>query len=205
MYHVRFGHYFNFLGRAIHGLAPGSKMAAPWGPKLISTFRGHMDLHHPVREKNLSYFNIGHFSCQIWPLFQFLLRGSCSMDRDAYAYISEHPANCLNHQSFVWFCGPYVRKLIFGHGKAGINFQIYPISPIEIKCIWWSRNDPDPERVKRSKWLLCLETWLWVKVICCYKQFGHLAPFSTDTAYLWKWWSAMLHNMTFSLGQVRNN
>ena len=49
--------------------------------------------------------------------------GSCSMDHDAYAYISEHPLVGLIHQCFVWFCGPYVRKLIFGRGKAGKNFQ----------------------------------------------------------------------------------
>ena len=63
---------FQFLVWAIHGLAPGAKMAAPWGPKFISTFRGHIDLHHPVREKNVIYFNIGHLTCQIWPIFQFL-------------------------------------------------------------------------------------------------------------------------------------
>ena len=73
------------------------------------------------------------------------------MDHDDYVYISEHPPDGLNYQCFKWFCGSYVRKFVYRHGKAGINFQNYPISPIEIKCIWWSRNDPDPERVKRSK------------------------------------------------------
>ncbi len=79
----------------IHGMAPGAKMAVPWGPRLISTFRGHMDLYHHVSEKNLISFNIGHLTCWIWPIFQFSLRGSCSMDRDAYAYISEHPPGGL--------------------------------------------------------------------------------------------------------------
>ncbi len=126
---------FQFLVRAIHGLAPGAKMAAPWGPKFISTFMGHIALHHHIREKNVSYFNIGHLSRQIWPIFQFLLRGSCSMDHDAYAYISEHPPDGLNHQCFGWFYRSYVRTFIFGHGKVGINSQSYPISPIGIKCI----------------------------------------------------------------------
>ncbi len=54
---------FQFLVRAIHGLAPGANMAAPWAPKLISTFRRLIDLHHPVREKNVIYFNIGHLPC----------------------------------------------------------------------------------------------------------------------------------------------
>ncbi len=73
------------------------------------------------------------------------------MDHDAYAYISEHPADGFIHQYFVWFCGPYVRKVIYGHDKAGINFQTYHISPIGIKCNWWPRNDPDPERAKWSR------------------------------------------------------
>ena len=52
-----------FLVWAIHGMAPGAKMAAPWCPKLIPTFRGHMDLYHPVSEKNVTYFIIGYTTC----------------------------------------------------------------------------------------------------------------------------------------------
>ena len=39
---------------------------------MISTFRGDIALHHPVREIKGIYFNIGHLTCQIWPIFQFL-------------------------------------------------------------------------------------------------------------------------------------
>ena len=66
---------FQFLGWVIHRLAPGAKMADPCGPKLISTFRGHMDLHHTVREKNINHFDIGHIPCQIWPILQFFGMG----------------------------------------------------------------------------------------------------------------------------------
>ncbi len=67
--------YYDFLTWAIHGLVPRAKMAAPWGPKLIFTFRGHMALHHPVREKKIIHFDIGHIPCQIWPILRFFGMG----------------------------------------------------------------------------------------------------------------------------------
>ncbi len=80
--HIDIGHLqfqiwpiFQFLGRAIHGLSPGANMADPWGPKLIFTFRGHMDLHHPARDKKVIYFYIGPITCQIWPMSQFFGTG----------------------------------------------------------------------------------------------------------------------------------
>ncbi len=57
-----------FLLWAIHG----AKMATPLDSNLIPTFRGHMDLHNPAREKSVIYFDIGHIPCHIWPILKFL-------------------------------------------------------------------------------------------------------------------------------------
>ena len=44
---------------------PWCENGLPRGPELFSTFRGHIDLHPRVREKNVIYFDIGHLSCHV--------------------------------------------------------------------------------------------------------------------------------------------
>ncbi len=63
-----------FLVRAIHGLVPVDNMAAPWGPKLISTFKGHMDLHHPVKEENVIYLILAIYHVRFGKYFIFLVQ-----------------------------------------------------------------------------------------------------------------------------------